>query len=72
MDKSMASAFVGTTEDVEERSAWTEKGSSSSSPIDGVVDSGDVTVDADTTRSADEEADLMDQMPLPGVPEKEK
>ena len=75
MDKSMASAFVGTEEDNEERSAWTEKGSSSSSsssPIDDVADSGDATVDADTTKAADEEADLMDKMPLPGFPENEK
>ena len=73
----MASASVGAEEDNEERSAWTEKGSSSSSssspsPIDDVADSGDATVDADTTKAADEEADLMDKMPLPGFPEKEK
>ena len=76
MDKSMASALVGTEEDNEERSAWTEKGSSSSSsspsPIDDVADSGDATVDADPTKAADEEADLVDNMPLPGFPEKEK
>ena len=74
MDKSMNAAFVGTEEDLQERSEWTEKGSSSSSssPIDSVADSGDAAVDADTTKAADEEADLMDKMPLPGFPEKEK
>ena len=75
MDKSMAAAFVGTEEDMQERSEWTEKGSSSSSsssPIDSVADSGDAAVDADTTKAADEEADLMDKMPLPGFPEHEK
>ena len=69
LDKACAHAFTGS---IGVRSECMENESTSpSSPIDAIEQARDETQGFDATAAADDEADLLDAMPLPGFPQNE-